>query len=54
MGIEPTCAAWEAAVLPMNYGCECGYYTKASPFLQVKTKARHEYFSPHIRFTEKT
>ncbi len=19
MGIEPTCAAWEAAVLPMNY-----------------------------------
>ena len=31
MGIEPTCAAWEAAVLPLNYTRAAG---KILPILQ--------------------
>ena len=23
MGIEPTCSAWKADILPLNYTCDC-------------------------------
>ena len=49
MGIEPTCSAWKADILPLNYTCDCqtfvnqplNYITGKHPlsrFFQEKTK----------------
>lgn len=35
-GVEPAYAAWEAAVLPVNYTCVLSYDSTARPRMQVK------------------
>jgi hypothetical protein len=34
MGIEPTCAAWEAAVLPLNYTRLIPLFTRTQALLE--------------------
>ena len=38
MGIEPTCSAWKADILPLNYTrvCQLCYFSMASHICQVK------------------
>jgi hypothetical protein len=39
-GIEPSCAAWEAAVLPLNYTRVAMHSTQIAPSAQLRTSAR--------------
>ena len=38
-GIEPSYAAWEAAVLPLNYTRECGDFTWVANITQLRCVA---------------
>jgi hypothetical protein len=38
-GIEPSYAAWEAAVLPLNYTRECGDFTWVATITQLQCVA---------------
>ena len=37
MGIEPTSTAWEAVVLPMNYGRKCLFHILSTLVMFVNT-----------------
>ena len=52
MGVEPTYAAWEAAVLPMNYSRgNKWYYIRPFSILQHEKCRRHDFPSFLIQFT---
>ena len=52
MGVEPTYAAWEAAVLPMNYSRgNKWYYSRPFSILQHEKCRRHDFPSFLIQFT---
>ena len=52
MGVEPTYAAWEAAVLPMNYSRgNKWYYSRPFSVLQHEKCRLHEIPPRHIQFT---
>ena len=52
MGVEPTYAAWEAAVLPMNYSRgNKWYYSRPFSILQHEKWRLHEIPPLHIQFS---
>ena len=53
MGIEPTYAAWEAAVLPLNYTRDGRGLSMASHSLKLKSNQDVLIFSDRRKFLEK-
>ena len=46
MGIEPTCSAWKADILPLNYTCDCQTFVNQPLNYITGTQVLSRVFSP--------
>ncbi len=50
MGIEPTCSAWKADILPLNYTCDCQTFVNQPLNYIIEQRVLSTPFSQNVKF----